>query len=424
MGAQVRIEQSESLRYPEHLPPGSKVLYVCDGTDGLENNGIINGVKRTQLSMTAELQRQGYEVELLHPQKMVDGKRLFATAQVPGYEGFEFALNPLAAHSCIGRTQPDAIFIATLEGPLGMATAFACHNPLLLGKTEPIPYTVSFTTRLDQTLVDMIKHLTNALAQQSPAFAKPLIENISVDPRMFHPWQRAIYNGAQKILVPTMTMMNELADIGINIQEKGILWPRGVDTSVFHPPEKGEGNPYQQYDWYWKNKKPIALYLGRVAPEKNIESFLSQEMPEFHKVVIGDGPTRAELQEKYPRTHFLGKKFGDELASLVRWSNVHIFPSLTDTFGNTILETGASGVSTIGFTGVPGPQDIVQTGVNGLLIQDASEMRRAALAALQIDPQTCARYVTQQYSWGKATETLLYSLEKTSLGHPQQTSLR
>ncbi len=418
-----KSERGEFLRHPEHLPRGSRILYVCDGTDGLENGGIINGVKRTQLSMEAELQRQGYQVDLLYPQKKDSrGQRMFATAQVPGYEGFEFAINPVATFQYIAETQPDAIFIATLEGPLGMTTAFACHNPLFIGRTDVVPYTVSFTTRLDKTLGDMVLQPLKGLSQNSPEWAKSMIDGFSIDPRIFHPWQRAIYNGAHRILVPTTTMMSELNDIGINVAEKGVLWPRGIDTELFHPPEENELPAYQHYEWYKKDPRPIALYFGRVAPEKNIDVFLSQDMPEFHQVIVGDGPYRSELEKRYPQAQFLGKKFGTELAELVRWADVHIFPSLTDTFGNTILEAGASGVSTIGFADVPGPQDIIRPGLNGFLIGESGELRTAAIAAANLNRQECSRDIVSRYSWTKASETLVYSMERTKLDQEKKNS--
>src|SRR4030095_4302305 len=129
---------------------------------------------------------------------------------------------------------------------------------------------------------------------------------------------------ATRVMVATQSIESELIERGFaNISR----WTRGVDLELFRP---DECVPLDL-------PRPIHLYVGRVAVEKNIGAFLALTLP-GSKVVIGDGPQRAALQAKYPDVHFLGAKFGADLARHVAAADVFVFPSLTDTFGLVILE--------------------------------------------------------------------------------------
>ena len=100
------------------------------------------------------------------------------------------------------------------------------------------------------------------------------------------------------------------------------MWTRGVDTDLFRP-ERAAALDLP---------RPIFVSVGRLAVEKNLEAFLTLDLP-GSKVVIGDGPQPAELRRRFPNAHFLGARWKGELASLVAAADVFVFPSLTDTFG-------------------------------------------------------------------------------------------
>ena len=139
--------------------------------------------------------------------------------------------------------------------------------------------------------------------------------------------------------------------------------------------------------------------MGRVAVEKNIEAFLQLDLP-GSKVIVGDGPDLERLRQQYPGVLFTGFKFGAELSQHLAAADVFVFPSLTDTFGIVLLEAMACGLPVAAYP-VTGPIDVVRNGVTGVLDTD---LGKAALAALDLDPQACTDYV-KQYSWAACAET-------------------
>jgi glycosyltransferase involved in cell wall biosynthesis len=161
-----------------------------------------------------------------------------------------------------------------------------------------------------------------------------------------------------------------------------VLWPRGVDTALFHPRAADLGLP-----------RPVFLSVGRVAVEKNLEAFLDLDLPGT-KVVVGDGPARAALTKKYPQAVFLGARQGEELAQAYAAADVFVFPSRTDTFGLVLLEALASGVPVAAFP-VTGPRDVIGTAPVGALNED---LRAACLSALRISPQACLEFAAR-HTW-------------------------
>jgi glycosyltransferase involved in cell wall biosynthesis len=172
------------------------------------------------------------------------------------------------------------------------------------------------------------------------------------------------------------------------------IWSRGVDTVLFNPIEKVE--------WQWP--RPVWINVGRVSVEKNIEQFLELELP-GSKVIVGDGPDRARLEQKYPDCHFLGYKFGAELSAHLAAADVFVFPSRTDTFGLVMLEAMACGLPVAALP-VTGPIDVVRPGITGVLDED---LERACMAALQIDRDAC-RDFAESRSWSRSTEQFLSQL--------------
>jgi len=160
-------------------------------------------------------------------------------------------------------------------------------------------------------------------------------------------------------------------------------WTRGVDTNQFRP------GPARARD----AERPVFLYVGRVAVEKGIETFLDLDLP-GSKVVVGDGPLLETLKRSYPKVRFTGPKFDHELAAEYAAADAFVFPSRTDTFGIVLLEAMASGLPVAAFP-VTGPIDVVRHGETGILGED---LRAAALAALTLD-RVAVRQHAMSFSW-------------------------
>jgi len=184
------------------------------------------------------------------------------------------------------------------------------------------------------------------------------------------------------VMVATATLERELESRGF---KRLMRWSRGVDADLFRPrPDVDLNLP-----------GPIFLYVGRVSVEKNIEAFLALDLP-GSKVVVGGGPALLSLKERYPETHFLGPKEGEDLARIYAGSDVFVFPSRTDTFGIVLLEALASGVPVAAYP-VTGPKDVLEgTGDTvGILDED---LRTACLKALELSP-VAAREFALRHSW-------------------------
>src|SRR6267142_92268 len=165
-----------------------------------------------------------------------------------------------------------------------------------------------------------------------------------IPPNWTWAWMRWFHNAGRGTMVSTASLASELRSHGFN---NVLRWPRGVDSALFHPDRARDLGL----------KHPIFLTVGRLAVEKNLDAFLALDLPGT-KVVIGDGPARAELQSRYRDAVFLGTKHGAELAAIYASADVFVFPSRTDTFGLVLLEALASGLPIAGFP-VAATQDVV-----------------------------------------------------------------
>jgi len=181
-------------------------------------------------------------------------------------------------------------------------------------------------------------------------------------------------------MAASRSLCSELAAQGISNVH---LWSRGVDLELFRP---------RKVDRFVL-PRPLFLYAGRVAVEKNLDAFLSLDLP-GSKAVVGGGPQLEELKARYPGVTFTGPKFGQDLAEHYASADVFVFPSLTDTFGNVLLEALACGVPVAAFN-VMGPKDVIPDKSVGIL---GANLKEAALSALTIDPEAC-RAFAEQFSW-------------------------
>ena len=303
----------------------------------------VNGVVRTLTTMAEAARALGVDVSFLTPQS-------FRTFAMPSYPDLRLAL-PYRAKIArlIADARPDNIHIAT-EGPIGLLVRHYCRK-------HRLPFTTSFHTRFPE-------YISARLPVPESWIWKAL--------RRFH-------GASQAVMAATPALANELRWRGFR---NVVLWPRGVDTGLFHPRAADLGLP-----------RPVFLCVGRVAVEKNLEAFLDLDLPGT-KVIVGDGPARAALARKYPQAVFPGSRQGEELADIYAAADVFVFPSKTDTFGLVLLEALASGLPVAAFP-VTGPRDVIGSAPVGALNDD---LQAACLSALTISSQACLEFAAR-HSW-------------------------
>lgn len=322
----------------------------------------VNGVVRTLSITKTALEKRGLTVEIISPEK-------YRSIPCPTYPEIRLALFPgRSVKSRLKKLRPDAIHIAT-EGPLGIAARRWCLK-------NNMRFTTSYHTRFPEYL----KMRVPVPLSWSYAFL-----------RWFH-------GPASRMLVATKSMERELVDRGfVNIGR----WSRGVDLDLFSP------NPSHK-----TSNCPILLYVGRVAPEKNIGAFLGVNI-EGIKRVIGDGPELQSLAKKYPDVEFVGYKHGDELAAEMRKADCFVFPSRTDTFGLVILESLASGVPVAGYP-APGPIDLIENGYNGWISDNLTE---SIYKALKANRQDCRKFA-ERFSWERCTDQFISHIQPVHTTRP------
>ncbi|HEY0204300.1 MAG TPA: glycosyltransferase family 1 protein [Acetobacteraceae bacterium] len=317
----------------------------------------VNGVVRTLATVSRELEAMGYVVAVVGPDQ-------FRTLPCPTYPDIRLSLLPgRKLARLIKAFAPDALHIST-EGPLGMA---ARSWALKRG----YKFTTAFHTR----------------------FAEYLYARTRIPTGWSYAWMRYFHGAGSGMMVATESLRQELARRGFtNIR----AWSRGVDLEQFQP------EPREQ----WDMPRPVFAYIGRVAIEKNIGAFLSLDLP-GSKVVVGDGPSRAALQRRFPGVHFAGVRHGASLAQAFAGADVFVFPSLTDTFGLVMLESLACGTPVAAFP-VTGPKDVLTEGVGiGAVDED---LRRAALQALETGDRAACRAYAERFSWRACSEAFLANL--------------
>jgi glycosyltransferase involved in cell wall biosynthesis len=307
----------------------------------------VNGVVRTLTSLAQSARRLGVLIDFLTPEG-------FSSVQVPTYPGLRFALpNRHEIARRVEQVDADAIHIAT-EGTIGCLVRAYCLR-------HELPFTTSFTTRFPEYV-----------AARIPV---PVCWGYQVL-RWFH-------SAAAVTMVSTPSLMTELAQWGFT---KLGLWTRGVDTEVFRP----------EHACNLDLPRPIFLTVGRIAVEKNLEAFLSLDLP-GSKVVVGDGPQEAELRSRFPGVTFLGRLEGEALAARLAAADVFVFPSRTDTFGVVQLEALACGVPVAAYP-VTGPKDVIGNRPVGVLDPD---LRVACMNALHIPRHACRDFALT-HSWKRA----------------------
>ncbi len=316
----------------------------------------VNGVVRCLEATKRELESRGASVEVISPDQ-------FRSVPMPSYPDIRLAMvsrKRLAKR--LQGTAYDAIHIAT-EGPIGWAVRGACQK---LG----LSFTTSYHTR----------------------FPEYLRARAPVPERWSYALLRRFHGAGAALMVATPAMARELGALGFR---RLALWTFGVDTEQFRPdlPQQFAHLP-----------RPVFITVARLAVEKNLEAFLGLDLP-GSKVVVGDGPARADLEQRYPGAIFTGFKSGTELAALYASADAFVFPSRTDTFGLVLLEAAACGLPIAAFP-VQGPMDVIGDNPVGCLSED---LKAAALGALTIPRERCRAFALG-HSWSAATDQFVSHL--------------
>lgn len=315
----------------------------------------VNGVVRTLTSLANNVSGLGAEIAFLTPEG-------FPSMGVPTYPGLRVALpNRGEIARRIEAASPDALHIAT-EGPIGWAARAYCRR-------HKLAFTTSYTTR----------------------FPEYVSVRTGIPESLGYAVMRQFHSASSMVMVATDSLRRELA--GRGFRRLG-HWTRGVNTELFRPDAPAKLDL----------PRPIFMTMGRVAVEKNLDAFLSLDLP-GSKVVVGDGPQRAELERKYPQVRFLGEKKGGDLSSHLAAADVFVFPSLTDTFGVVQLEALACGTPVAAFP-VTGPLDVIAGRPIGAIDHD---LRAACLRALEMSRETCRNFALER-SWENSARQFVGNL--------------
>ena len=330
-----------------------KILFITDTWSDRNINGVATWIR----SLKKELEQKGHIITIVHPDT-------FLNVPMPAYRSIRLSIfTRKKMKKIINEGNFDIINIVT-EGPLGLSAKKICRR-------HKIKYNTYYHTNFPKYVHIRLK--LNFFKEITYSYLK-----------WFH-------KNSNHTVVTTETLKQILEAKGLkNIK----INPLGVDTSIFKRNENVKKIPGLKY--------PVFTYVGRIAPEKNIEAFLKCNLPGT-KIVIGDGPTRRKLEEKYSKDAlFLGEKIDQKLVDLLSQTDVLVFPSKTDTFGLIIIEAMACGVPVAAYD-ILGPRDIIINGKNGYI---GDNLEKNAIKCLNLKKEDCIK-TAEKYSWQKNAERFL-----------------
>lgn len=316
----------------------------------------VSGVVTTLKKMVELAKKDGYIVDVIHPELFKRKLRFKAYPEVPFV--FPFGLSNILKH------QDGTVYHIATEGPLGLAAGF-----ILTLRNQR--YTTSFHTDWPKLLKDVV-----GIPQWMT--------------REYLRW----FHRKRKVYCPTQTAAEYL--IENDIGRKHIIWTRGVDDTIFTPRHTKI-----------KDQVPILLSVGRISREKNLDAFC--QLPDkYIKVVVGDGPYKQELQQKYPNVKFVGYKFGEELAQFYQNSDCFVFTSKADTFGVVMIESMFCGTPVAAYP-VQGPIDIVDNKYTGFTNEN---LEVAIEKCLTLSRKKCSIIAMDSWSWEESYKTFVNNLER------------
>lgn len=312
----------------------------------------INGVANTLGRLCDGLRSRGHRVELVRPRQSgdtglaADDLMLCRGWPIPGYPGLQWGQSSM--HKLLRRWQrqrPDVLYIAT-EGPLGLSALRAARR---LG-------------------IAVVSGFHTNFAQYTRQYGMGFMN------RLLTHYLRWFHNRSKVTLVPSVSQKIALERRGF---ERIELLSRGVDSALFHPSKCSQA---LRESWGLRTSDIAVLHVGRLAPEKNLgvlkSSFeaLCSKYPQrqLKLIIVGDGPQRSALQQQLPEAIFCGAQRGETLAEHYASGDVFLFPSLTETFGNVVLEALASGLGVVAYDEAAAGQHI-RHGHNGALAMPGDE---------------------------------------------------
>jgi glycosyltransferase involved in cell wall biosynthesis len=312
----------------ESRPAGTPQRHICVVTETYPPE--VNGVTLTLSHLVRGLLARGHVVSVVRPYQQESGstagtggarETVVRGLPLPGYKGLQFGL---PAGGVLRRAwrqrRPDVVYVAT-EGPLGWS---AVRSARRLG----IPTVSGFHTNFHS----FAKHY-------HAGWLRPWIFR----------YLRGFHNRTRGTLVPCVEQRDRLQALGF---ENASILGRGVDSQLFAPERRCAE---LRHHWGVSNNELVALYVGRVAPEKNLALAVAAYRAmrrcsaSMKFVIVGDGPLCATLQKEHPDLIFCGVHTGTQLAKHYAAADVFLFPSETETFGNVTLEAMASGLVVIAY---------------------------------------------------------------------------
>ena len=335
----------------------------------------VNGVAMTLAKLVQGLSHRNHDVQLIRPrQTKTDSPMSDASLEEVLMRGMPIPRYPelklgLPSKKTLVKTwtlrRPDVVHIAT-EGPLGWSA-------LQAAKVLKLPVTSDFRTNFQS----YSKHYGVGWLR------KPIVAYL----RKFH-------NATACTMVPTRELMRTLSQNGFaNLK----VVSRGVDTKLFNIAKRDTG---LRSSWGATDDTKVLISVGRMAPEKNLDQVLKtydalkSTGQAFKLVMVGDGPLKEQFQKRYPEIIFPGMLSQTNLAAYYASSDLFIFPSQTETFGNVTLEALASGIPVLAFD-CAAARDWVQTGVNGWLIAENNPEGFAAQAVTIFNSKDLLDQITQ-----------------------------
>jgi UDP-2,3-diacylglucosamine pyrophosphatase LpxH/glycosyltransferase involved in cell wall biosynthesis len=359
----------------------------------------VNGVAMTLGRLTDGLRKRDHRVHVIRTGDGRDDETIAASIPLPGYREVRIGLPAsLMLRLRWMKRRPDAIYVAT-ESPLGKSAVKAA-------KTLGIPVMTGFHTNFHEY---MKRYSLGSFQPMVMAYLK-----------RFH-------DRADCTLAPSRELVENLRAEGfVNVHLMG----RGVDTEWFCPSKRCED---LRSFWGASASSPVAIVVGRIAAEKNLElamqcfTEMRDSVPDLQCVMIGDGPLRERLSARHPWVRFSGVQTGEDLARHYASADILLFPSETETFGNVVLEAMASGLTTVAYD-YAAAADFIKHGENGLKAPkgDDAGFRKQAIAALGIGRnhalRAAAREIALTQGWSYVVDKFEGHLREIS-SHVEQTTV-
>lgn len=356
----------------------------------------VNGVSLTAARSVAWLRDAGHVVQLVRPRQrgepVRDDQHEWRTrgGPIPLYPDLRFGLAGVGTLRRRWRRFAPALVHAATPGPLGWAA-------LRAARLEGIPTSADYRTHFHA----YSRHYGLGWCEAGVLA-----------------WLRRLHAQADCNFVPTVRLARQLARQGF---ERLTVVGRGVDAAAFTPARR---DPALRREWRAAAEHRVLLHVGRLAPEKNVQlaldtfEHLRLRTPGLRMVVLGDGPLRRRLEAAHPAVHFAGQQTGDALARHYASADVFLFPSLTDTFGNVVLEAMASGLALVAFDAAAAGAH-VNHGLNGLLAPPNGGARgfadAAAEALLHADPESALRHAARVHALRQDWAGVLQRFERRLL---------